>query len=113
MPSALVVDDDSCLRGLFQRILERNGWSVDVAACGAAALEAFAASPYELLLSDIDLGDMDGIDLARAALWRQPGLRVVLVSGHPRNLERARNAGFNRCLSKPFVLEELQELVKA
>lgn len=112
MPSALIVDDDPALRGLFQRIFERVGWRADVAACGAAALEAFAASPYELLLSDVDLGDMNGIDLARAMLGRRPGLRVILVSGNPRNLERARSAGFQGCLHKPFILKELLRLAK-
>lgn len=112
VPSALIVDDDPALRGLFQRIFERVGWRVDVAACGASALEAFAASPYELLLSDVDLGDINGIDLARAMLGRRPGLRVILVSGNPRNLERARSAGFHGCLLKPFILKELLRLAK-
>ncbi len=113
MPSALVVDDDVSQRRLFQRVLERDGWSVVAAESGAAALAAFSRGSYELLLSDINLGDMNGIDLARAILQKQPQLRVVLVSGLPQNLERAKSAGFTSCLLKPFVLEELWRLVRA
>ena len=113
MPSALVVDDDMSQRRLFQRVLERDGWGVVAAESGAAALEAFSQGSYELLLSDINLGDMNGIDLARAILQKQPQLRVVLVSGLPQNLERAKSAGFTLCLLKPFVLEELWRLVRA
>lgn len=113
MPSALVVDDDASQRRLFHRLLEREGWTVIVAESGGAALDAFAKGSYELLLSDVNLGDMNGIDLAKAILHQQPKLRVVIVSGLPQNLERARDAGFASCLLKPFVLEELSRLVKA
>jgi len=112
MPSALVVDDDSSQRRLFQRVLERDGWDVVAAESGAAAVEAFARGSYELLLSDINLGDMNGIDLARGVRQQCPEIRVVLVSGLPENLERAKSAGFTSCLLKPFVLEELWRLAR-
>lgn len=112
MPSALVVDDDSSQRRLFQRALERDGWDVVAAASGTAAVEAFARGSYELLLSDINLGDMNGIDLARGVRHHCPEIRVVLVSGLPENLERAQRVGFKSCLLKPFPHEELWRLLR-
>lgn len=112
MPSVLVVDDDSSQRRLFQRALERDGWDVVAVESGAAAVEAFARGSYELLFSDINLGDMNGIDLARGIRQQCPEIRVVLVSGLPQNLERAKSAGFKSCLLKPFALDELGRLVR-
>lgn len=112
MPSALVVDDDASQRRLLQRALEKEGWEVQVAESGAAALEAYAARSFELLVSDVNLGDLNGIDLAKALTQRQPSLRVILISGLPENLYRARLAGFTTFLQKPFGLEELWRLVR-
>lgn len=112
MPSALVVDDDASQRRMLQRALEKEGWDVQVAESGATALEAYAAGDFELLVSDVNLGDLNGIDLAKALTKRQPTLRVILVSGLPENLYRARLAGFPTFLQKPFSLEELWRLVR-
>lgn len=75
-------------------------------------MKAFARGSYELLLSDINLGDMNGIDLARGIRQQCPVIRVVLVSGLAENLERAKSAGFKSCLLKPFALDELWRLVR-
>lgn len=85
---------------------------MQVAESGATALEAYAAGDFELLVSDVNLGDLNGIDLAKALTKRQPTLRVILVSGLPENLYRARLAGFPTFLQKPFSLEELWRLVR-
>lgn len=112
MPSALIVDDDSSLRRVLQRALEKKGWTVQTADSGEAALRAWSAASFELLVSDINLGDLNGIDLAKALTNRQPDLRVILVSGLPENFYRARLAGFSAFLQKPFIMEELWRLVR-
>lgn len=113
MPNALVVDDDASQRRLLLRTLEKEGWSVETAPSGAAALEAYAAGFFELLVTDVNLGDLNGIVLAKALSKQQPTLKVILVSGLPENLYRARLAGFSACLQKPFGMEELWRLVRA
>lgn len=113
MPNALVVDDDASQRRLLLRALEKDGWSVETAPSGTAALEAYTAGFFELLVTDINLGDFNGIDLAKALSKQQPTLKVIVVSGLPENLYRARLAGFSACLQKPFGMEELWRLVRA
>lgn len=112
MPSALVVDDDASQRRLLQRALEKEGWEVQAAESGVTALEAYTAGSFELLVSDVNLGDLNGIDLAKALTQRQPSLRVILVSGLPENQYRAWLAGFTTFLQKPFDMEELWRLVR-
>ena len=59
----------------------------------------------------MDLPDGDGISLALAFLKVQPSLVVIVASGNPENLDRARKAGLTACLHKPFTLNELRDLL--
>lgn len=108
---ALIVDDDAALSHLFRRCLTLSGWLADEAPCVCAALTSFKKGSYDLLLCDVDLPDGDGISLSRALLKLKPSLSVIIVSGNPENLERARKGGLTACLHKPFALEELRALI--
>lgn len=108
---ALITDDDAAVRRLLARGLGAWGW--ETAECGSAseALAAFAAGRFELAVFDVDLPDGDGIALAQALRRSAPSLRVVVVSGDPENLERARRAGLAACLQKPFELAALRAMI--
>lgn len=111
--TALIVDDDEAPRSIIELALTRRGWRVNAVSSGRAALAAFNVEAYSTLICDIDLGDMDGIEVACLLSERQPDLHVVIVSGLAQNLERAKTAGFNCCLEKPFTLSQLRTLVEA
>lgn len=108
---ALIVDDDVSLSRMLSRCLTQWGWLADEAPRVSSALDSFKQSSYDLLLSDVDLPDGDGIFLAQALLKVKPSLVVVIVSGNPENLERAREVGLTACLHKPFVLDDLRALI--
>lgn len=110
-PRALVVDDDPSMARLTTRCLSRWGWEVDEGRSVSAALVLFKEASYDLAVCDIDLPDGNGIFLATALSKVKPSLRVVMVSGSRDNIGRARAAGFDRCLDKPFILDELKALV--
>lgn len=112
-PRALVVDDDPSMAPLMTRCLSRWGWEVDESRSVSAALGLFKKASYDLAVCDIDLPDGNGIFLATALAKVKPSLRVVMVSGSRDNISRAREAGFDRCLGKPFILEELKALVQS
>lgn len=109
----MVVDDDPACRRVVERALQVRGWSVTAVASGKAAMAVFEAGDYGLLVCDVNLGDMDGIVVARRLSAARPGLRVLIVSGLAENLERARIMGFKDRLCKPFPLEDLWRLVAA
>ncbi len=108
---ALIVDDDPGLRRLFQRYFHSLGWTADAVSGGLEALEAFGAATYRVVVCDVNLGAGDGIQTAKKLRDMQPSLRVVIASGLPDNIDRARAAGFGHCLRKPFTLDELKTAI--
>lgn len=108
---ALIVDDDEALSRMLLRCLTQWGWLADQAPRVSVALDSFKRGSCDLLLCDVDLPDGDGISLARALLNVNPSLVVIIVSGNPENLERAREVGLTACLRKPFPLDDLRALI--
>jgi PAS domain S-box-containing protein len=106
----LVVDDEAHLRGVVRRALEREGYQVVTAANGAEALDRWVAEgPMDLVLSDVVMPELGGLDLIRALRERGEDPRVLLVSGYTeeetfRDREVPPGLPF---LEKPFTLQAL------
>jgi len=81
----LLVDDDEPVRNVIATILRRAGHDVTVASDAKQALKAASdtAKPFELLISDVVMPGMSGVELSRELLARSPTLRVLLLSGYP------------------------------
>jgi two-component system cell cycle response regulator CpdR len=110
-PRILVVDDDPSVRRFVTRALRRAGAEVTEAADGREALRAIAdgrAKPT-LLVTDIEMPAMSGIELAARATALRPGIRVVLITGSPSSAERARDhaSQVESVLLKPVSTAEL------
>jgi two-component system cell cycle response regulator CpdR len=108
MPRILLAEDDDSLRGFLTRALERAGYEVTSCADGEEAV-AVLDQTWDLLLTDIVMPGMDGIEVARIAAARQPGLRIMFITGFAAVAltvgERA-PAG-SKVLSKPIHLREI------
>jgi two-component system cell cycle response regulator CpdR len=108
MPRILLAEDDDSLRGFLARALERAGYDVTACADGEEAV-AVLDETWDLLLTDIVMPGMDGIEVARQAAARQPGLRIMFITGFAAVAltvgERA-PAG-SKVLSKPIHLREI------
>lgn len=102
----LVVDDEQIIRGLVARHLERSGFVVAQAACGADALAVLAdEEPFQLLVTDVVMDGMDGFELAGEATRLQPGLPVLFISGYAGSARLGeRDVDL---LRKPFGMREL------
>lgn len=112
MPCILVIDDEELIRGLVQRVLERRGYTV--VSCPTAAEALAQTQPFDLLLVDLVLPEMDGRALAEVLRLRCPGLPVVLMSGYlPTDLEMLPPPA--RFLQKPMlpgaVIAAVEELL--
>lgn len=103
----LLVEDDDQARASLERLLQALG--CDVAAAGSAEEALAMEGRPDLLVTDLLLPGMPGDELARALVARNPGLRVLLVSGYGLDVELRRHAAAAgiRILSKPFGLEAL------
>jgi PAS domain S-box-containing protein len=115
--TVLIAEDEEAVRAIAQRLLERAGYRVLTARHGADALRVLeqAGGTVDVLLSDVVMPEMGGVELAARATEMIPGLPVVLMSGYTDNdlgpiNEEGMVAGF---ISKPFTSETLLETVKA
>jgi DNA-binding NtrC family response regulator len=117
MATILLADDDAAVRDMVRRALSSDGHTVQVTQDGVEALEAFGASgaAIDILITDVDMPQLDGISLAEKALVLKPGLAVILMSGFTDQLERAARLRVRRLLSisKPFTLEQIKQVVKS
>ncbi len=112
----LVVEDDLANRVLLGRLLERAGHTVTTAAHGRAALDLAAQDGVDLLLLDLGLPDMDGLEVCRR-LRRDPRtatLPVILVSGRDGAHEAALGdaAGADGCIGKPYDVTALLAMIE-
>jgi CheY-like chemotaxis protein len=83
-PYVLLVDDDVRTASTLARMLREDGFDVDVAADGAAAISRFTRDPVpELLITDMTMPFADGIAVARYARSRSPNLPIFVVTGYP------------------------------
>jgi len=116
MARILLADDDAASRDMVKRALEAEGHSVKVTQDGGEALEQVKEGglQFDLLVSDVEMPLVDGVSLAEQALPLQPGLRVLLMSGFPDQLERAKEmtGPHVAVLSKPFTLDQVRESVR-
>jgi CheY-like chemotaxis protein len=122
MANILVVDDDDQMRKLIRLLLQREGHSVVEASDGLEALRLLDAGPVDLVVSDVVMPDMDGLELIRKARKAHPGLRILAVSGAGQEgpglyLELAGRFGADAVLLKPFervrLIEEIARLLGA
>ncbi len=108
MTRILLAEDDESLRNFLARALERAGHEVRACADGDEAMGVLDEGPYDLLLTDIVMPGVDGIELAREAAARQPGLRIMFITGFAAvALSAAQSAPQAKVLSKPVHLREI------
>lgn len=104
----LLAEDDKVMREYLARALERSGYSVTAVDRGTAALPLIEAERFDLLLSDIVMPEMDGIELAQKAGEIAPDMRVMFITGFAAvTLKAGKQVPTARVLSKPFHLRDL------
>jgi len=110
----LVVDDDKSILRAFTRILQKNGYEVDVAETGKEALEKAETGRYDLTLVDVRLPDIDGTDLLPKMQKTMHEAVKIMITGFPslENGVKALDEGADAYLVKPVKPEELLTLIK-
>ncbi|HEY2137306.1 MAG TPA: response regulator [Xanthobacteraceae bacterium] len=122
MASVLVIDDDPAVSLTIKLVLERDGHDVVLAGDGQSGVEALETGQFQLLIVDIFMPAMDGLETIRAVHNRQPALPVIVVSGAssqfldiaprpPDFLAMAVKLGAVRGIQKPFRPNDLTNVV--
>jgi len=109
MAKFLLAEDHDSMRHFLSRSLERTGHEVFSVSQGDEALPVLAEGRFDLLLADIVMPEMDGIELARRAVAVDPAIRIMFIIGFAAVALRNRRSSRTdaKVLSKPFYLRGL------
>ena len=111
----LVVDDELNIRRVLERAFAKEGYQVQTAEGGHQALRLLAETPCDLMLTDVVMPDMTGLELLKRARQQHPNLQVVLMTAYgtiPTAVEAMR-AGAYDFLTKPLDMERLRKVVRS
>jgi two-component system response regulator PilR (NtrC family) len=113
VPHILIVDDELSMRELLDMLFSREGYQVSCAENGRQAVKMLKKTEYDLLLCDIRLGDITGLDVLRAAKQRNPKTIVIMISAYAtaETAVEAMNEGAYDYVPKPFNKDELKQTV--
>lgn len=111
----LIIDDEAIALSNLTHVLERAGYAVTACKDGAAGLEALANARYDLVLTDLKMPGVDGMEVLRVARENYPDVPVIMITGHATldSAVEAMKAGAFHYLAKPFRLAEAREVVKS
>jgi CheY-like chemotaxis protein len=117
MHHIVVIDDEASIRRTLGAVLERAGYTVLVAADGREGLELCAAAAPDLVITDIQMPGVDGIETIAALRALYPLVPVIAISGGDRPdrltlLERTASQGAVSALRKPFTIPELLDAIQ-
>jgi DNA-binding NtrC family response regulator len=112
--SILIVDDEERQREIYRDILEDEGYGADTTPSGETALRLIGQKRYDLVITDLNLTGMNGIQLLSAILQADPTVAVVVITGYPsiQTAIEATKKGVYTYLEKPVDREKLLEVVK-
>lgn len=104
----LLAEDDDAMRGYLERALQKNGYEVRAVDRGTEAVPILESEHFDLLLSDIVMPEMDGIELAQRCNEISPSTKVMFITGFAAvTLKANREQPAAKVLSKPFHLRDL------
>jgi DNA-binding response OmpR family regulator len=112
-PSILIVDDDAQIRTLCKHVLAENEYLVMEASNGKEALALFGTAVFNLVVLDLSMPDMDGLELLQAVRLEWPRPRTIVMSGfmHGTMLRVAALSGADATLAKPFSTKALLSVI--
>ena len=115
MARILIAEDDASMRNFLAMALSRAGHETEAREDGLAAMAALEGdAAFDLLLADIVMPGMDGIELAQKAVALRPGLKVMFITGFAgvAMSQQAQGRGAPQVLSKPFHLKDLVDQIE-
>jgi CheY-like chemotaxis protein len=113
----LLAEDNVVNQKVMLRMLDKLGYSADVAANGQEVLEALELQPYDVVLMDVQMPEMDGIEAAKKIreIWPRGQPKIIAITAYALQGDREKciAAGMDDYISKPVKLEELREILES
>jgi two-component system, cell cycle response regulator CpdR len=107
----LYVEDNAIVREITSELLAQDQRQIVSCTTAEEALKAFAANPFDLVITDVSLPAMSGIELARSILALKPRARIILASGYDLDFAVDNWAANVRSIIKPFEAAEIEALM--
>jgi DNA-binding response OmpR family regulator len=113
-PHILVMEDEASVAQGLQLVLSEAGYNVDVAMTGGSALDTFNKEAFDLLVADLRLPDIDGMEVVRQVKENKPETEVIVITGYSSvdSAVEAMKLGAFEYLPKPFTDEQFKEVVE-
>lgn len=114
MARILLVDDEDCILRTTAILLESEGHTTVCVLSGNEALNQLEAADFDLMLTDIRMTPIDGMELIRLAKAKKPKLPVIVISAYcnEKTANEAKQLGASRYIKKPFKVDEVVAAVK-
>jgi len=111
----LVVDDELSMRDFLQILFTKEGYAVETAESGNEAVKKLSGSAFDLVITDLKMPGMSGIEVLRTAKAKNPDTAVIMITAYasPESVTEALDLGATDYVNKPFRVEDLQHVVKA
>ncbi|MBI4833170.1 MAG: response regulator [Candidatus Lindowbacteria bacterium] len=112
-PHVLLVEDEANVAKGLQMVLAEEGYEVDVAMTGMSALKTFRANGFSLIVADLRLPDIDGMELLKQINEERPGIKMLVITGYPSvaTAVKAVKMGVLDYLRKPFTEDQFKAAV--
>lgn len=111
IPRILIVDDEPMVRDLLSETFESAGYAVNTAGNGRDAMALCSTEPFDVVLSDVTMPEMNGHQLTQWISTHYPGVRTALMSGYDGTRERRSAPADCRFIAKPFRPAEVISFV--
>ena len=113
-PQILVMEDEFSVASGLKMVLAEEGYTVDMARTGQSALDKFSHKAFDLLVADLRLPDIDGMEVIKRVKERRPETETIVITGYPSvsSAVSAVKMGVYDYLRKPFTDDELKEAVE-
>jgi two-component system response regulator (stage 0 sporulation protein F) len=113
MPSILIVDDQKGVRRLLEELFKKDGWQIHIASDGKSAIEMLEEISPDIILMDMKMPNMSGIEASQQILARNPEIQIVIMTayGEMEVVSQALDIGVCKCITKPFDITYLREVI--
>ena len=109
----LVVDDESIVGKRLKQVFSKIGFEVETYTEAAPAMVAMAEKPFDIVVTDLKMEGMDGMEVLKRVRDMNPRTQVIIITGYasPATAELAQQQGVFEFLAKPFRLDELKQVI--
>jgi DNA-binding NtrC family response regulator len=109
----LVVDDESIVGKRLKQVFSKIGFEVETYTEAAPAMAAMAEKPFDIVVTDLKMDGMDGMEVLKRVREMNPRTQVIIITGYasPATAELAQQQGVFEFLAKPFRLDELKQVI--